>query len=72
MDNNIRIKGLKGSNKFKLSLEDISLVAGVYYFDVIVIDKGETLYRKINACSFTMDDKYRGEGFLILDHSWNK
>ncbi|WP_066875090.1 ABC transporter ATP-binding protein [Clostridium mediterraneense] len=72
VDNNIRIKGLKGSNKFKLSLEDISLVAGVYYFDVIVIDKGETLYRKINACSFTMDDKYRGEGFLILDHSWNK
>ena len=72
VDNQMNVKGLKGLNKFKLNLEDISLVAGVYYLDVIIISKGETVYRKINAFSFTMEDKYRGEGFLILEHSWNK
>ena len=72
VDNQMNIKGLKGLNKFKLNLEDISLVAGVYYLDVIIISKGEIVYRKINAFSFTMEDKYRGEGFLILEHSWNK
>ena len=72
VDNQMNVKGLKGLNKFKLNLEDISLVAGVYYLDVIIISKGETVYRKVNAFSFTMEDKYRGEGFLILEHSWNK
>ncbi|MGL5820369.1 MAG: polysaccharide ABC transporter ATP-binding protein [Sarcina sp.] len=72
IDNNVNLKGTKGLNKIKLNLEDISLVAGVYYFDVIILDKDETVYRKINAFSFTMEDKYRGEGFLILEHSWNK
>ncbi|MGL4740478.1 MAG: polysaccharide ABC transporter ATP-binding protein [Sarcina sp.] len=72
IDNSVSLKGTKGLNKIKLNLEDISLVAGVYYFDVIILDKDETIYRKINAFSFTMEDKYRGEGFLILEHSWNK
>lgn len=72
VDDHININGLKGANKFKLNFEDISLVAGVYYIDIVIIDGGETIYRKINAFNFTMEDKYRGEGFLILDHSWNK
>ncbi|MGL5573977.1 MAG: polysaccharide ABC transporter ATP-binding protein, partial [Sarcina sp.] len=72
VDEHINVKGLKGLNKFKLNLEDISLVAGVYYLDVIIMSKGETVYRKVNAFNFTMEDKYRGEGFLILEHSWNK
>lgn len=71
-DEHINIKGKNGANKFSLNLEDISLVAGVYYLDVVIIDGAETIYRKINAFSFTMEDKYRGEGFLILEHSWNK
>ena len=72
VDEHINIKGLKGSNKFTLNLEDVSLVAGVYYLDVVVISGGETIYRKVNAFDFTMEDKYRGEGFLILEHSWKK
>ena len=72
VDDQLNVKGIKGSNKFNLNLEDISLVAGVYYLDVIIMNKGETIYRKVNAFSFTMEDKYRGEGFLILEHSWNK
>ncbi|MGL4759925.1 MAG: ABC transporter ATP-binding protein [Sarcina sp.] len=72
VDDQLNVKGLKGSNKFSLNLEDISLVAGVYYLDVIIMNKGETIYRKVNAFNFTMEDKYRGEGFLILEHSWNK
>ncbi|MGL4992120.1 MAG: ABC transporter ATP-binding protein [Sarcina sp.] len=72
VDNNINIAGKSGVNRFSLNLEDISLVAGVYYFDVLIIEEGETIYRKVNAFNFTMEDRYRGEGFLILEHSWEK
>lgn len=72
IDGNLSLSGKKGKDSFKLSLEEISLVAGVYYFDVIIQDEKDTVYRKINAYNFTIKDKYRGEGFLILDHSWGK
>ncbi|MDM0458432.1 ABC transporter ATP-binding protein [Clostridium perfringens] len=59
-----------GANKLKVSLNKINLVAGVYYIDFVLRDGEEEVYRKINVYSFTLNDKYRGEGFLILGHSW--
>lgn len=59
-----------GVNKLKVSLNEVNLVAGVYYIDFVLRDGEEEVYRKINAYSFTLNDKYRGEGFLILGHSW--
>ena len=59
-----------GVNKLKVSLNKINLVAGVYYIDFVLRDGEEEVYRKINVYSFTLNDKYRGEGFLILGHSW--
>ncbi|HAT4132672.1 ATP-binding cassette domain-containing protein [Clostridium perfringens] len=59
-----------GINKLKVSLNKINLVAGVYYIDFVLRDGEEEVYRKINVYSFTLNDKYRGEGFLILGHSW--
>lgn len=59
-----------GVNKLKVSLNKVNLVAGVYYIDFVLRDGEEEVYRKINGHSFTLNDKYRGEGFLILGHSW--
>ncbi|MFH5918741.1 ABC transporter ATP-binding protein [Clostridium perfringens] len=59
-----------GVNKLKVSLNKVNLVAGVYYIDFVLRDGEEEVYRKINGYSFTLNDKYRGEGFLILEHSW--
>ncbi|MDM0577679.1 ABC transporter ATP-binding protein [Clostridium perfringens] len=59
-----------GVNKLKVSLNKVNLVAGVYYIDFVLRDSEEEVYRKINGYSFTLNDKYRGEGFLILGHSW--
>ncbi|HFD2030037.1 TPA: polysaccharide ABC transporter ATP-binding protein [Clostridium perfringens] len=59
-----------GVNKLKVALNKVNLVAGVYYIDFVLRDGEEEVYRKINAYSFTLNDKYRGEGFLILGHSW--
>lgn len=59
-----------GVNKLNVSLNRVNLVAGVYYIDFVLRDGDEEVYRKINAYSFTLNDKYRGEGFLILGHSW--
>lgn len=59
-----------GANILNVSLNKINLVAGVYYIDFVLRDGEEEVYRKINAHSFTLNDKYRGEGFLILGHSW--
>ncbi|EOU1652222.1 ABC transporter ATP-binding protein [Clostridium perfringens] len=59
-----------GVNKLKVSLNKVNLVAGVYYIDFVLRDGEEEVYRKINGYSFTLNDKYRGEGFLILRHSW--
>lgn len=60
-----------GVNKLKVSVNKVNLVAGVYYIDFVLRDGEEEVYRKINAYSFTLNDKYRGEGFLILEHSWD-
>ncbi len=60
-----------GVNKLNVSLKKVNLVAGVYYIDFVLRDGEEEVYRKINAYSFTLNDKYRGEGFLILGHSWD-
>ena len=57
-------------NKLNVSFNMIILVAGVYYIDFVLRDGEEEVYRKINVYSFTLNDKYRGEGFLILGHSW--
>ena len=59
-----------GVNKLKVSLNKVNLVAGVYYIDFVLRDGEEEVYRKINGYSFTLNDKYRGEGFLILGHYW--
>lgn len=59
-----------GVNKLNVSLNKVNLVAGVFYIDFVLRDGEEEVYRKINAYSFTLNDKYRGEGFLILGHSW--
>ena len=59
-----------GVNKLNVSLNKVNLVAGVYYIDFVLRDGEEEVYRKINGYSFTLNDKYRGEGFLILGHSW--
>ncbi|MFQ7565476.1 MAG: ABC transporter ATP-binding protein, partial [Clostridium perfringens] len=55
-----------GVNKLKVSLNKVNLVAGVYYIDFVLRDGEEEVYRKITGYSFTLNDKYRGEGFLIL------
>lgn len=59
-----------GVNKINVTLNKVNLVAGVYYIDFVLREGDEEVYRKINAYSFTLNDKYRGEGFLILGHSW--
>lgn len=59
-----------GVNKIKVVLEKTNLVAGVYYIDFVLMDGKNEVFRKINAYSFTLDDRYRGEGFIILNHSW--
>lgn len=69
-DNMKRIPFNLGVNKLNVSLNKVNLVAGVYYIDFVLRDGDEEVYRKINAYSFTLNDKYRGEGFLILGHSW--
>lgn len=69
-DNMKRIPFNLGVNKLNISLNKVNLVAGVYYIDFVLRDGDEEVYRKINAYSFTLNDKYRGEGFLILGHSW--
>lgn len=69
-DNTKSIPFNLGVNKLNVSLNKVNLVAGVYYIDFVLRDGEEEVYRKINAYSFTLNDKYRGEGFLILGHSW--
>ena len=61
-----------GINKVKFSLESLNLVSGDYYLDIVFLSENNEIYRKIKAYRFNISDKYRGEGFIILNHNWSK
>lgn len=61
-----------GINKVYFNLKSLSLMSGVYYLDVVFLSEDTEIYRKEKAYKFTMNDKYRGEGFIILEHRWSK
>lgn len=72
IDHNKKIPNEVGENKTFFSIDGLNLMAGVYYFDAIILTGEEEPYRKVNVCNFTLDDKYRGEGFIILKHTWGE
>ncbi|MPQ43246.1 polysaccharide ABC transporter ATP-binding protein [Clostridium tarantellae] len=59
-----------GVNKIEFYINKLNLMSGVYYFDCIIKNNEDEIFRKINIYNFTLDDKYRGEGFIVLEHSW--
>jgi teichoic acid transport system ATP-binding protein len=60
----------KGINKINLTIKDIRLMAGNYYMDFVLYSGEKEIYRKFNVYKFIVKDKYRGEGFIILKHTW--
>lgn len=47
-------------------------MSGIYYLDIVFLSDDKEFYRKTKAYKFVMNDKYRGEGFIILQHNWSK
>lgn len=61
-----------GKNTIYFNLKNLNLVSGIYYIDVVFLCNNEEIYKKIKAYNFTINDKYRGEGFIVLDHEWEQ
>lgn len=63
---------LLGNNIVYFSLESLNLMSGVYYIDIVFLCDNEEIYRKMKAYDFIINDKYRGEGFIVLEHRWSR
>lgn len=61
-----------GKNTIYFNLKNLNLVSGIYYIDVVFLCNNEEIYIKIKAYNFTINDKYRGEGFIVLEHEWEQ
>lgn len=61
-----------GKNTIYFNLKNLNLVSGIYYIDVVFLCNNEEIYKKIKAYNFTINDKYRGEGFIVLEHEWEQ
>ena len=61
-----------GKNTIYFNLKNLNLVSGIYYIDVVFLYNNEEIYKKIKAYNFTINDKYRGEGFIVLEHEWEQ
>ena len=61
-----------GKNTIYFNLKNLNLVSGIYYIDVVFLCNNKEIYKKIKAYNFTINDKYRGEGFIILEHEWEQ
>lgn len=61
-----------GKNTIYFNLKNLNLVSGIYYIDVVFLCNNEGIYKKIKAYNFTINDKYRGEGFIVLEHEWEQ
>lgn len=72
IDSYRKIPFLIGINKVYFNLKNLNLMSGIYYLDVVFLSEDKEFYRKVKAYKFIMNDKYRGEGFIILEHKWLK
>ena len=61
-----------GKNTIYFNLKNLNLVSGIYYIDVVFLCNNKEIYKKIKAYNFTINDKYRGEGFIVLEHEWEQ
>ena len=61
-----------GKNTIYFNLKNLNLVSGIYYIDVVFLYNNEEIYKQIKAYNFTINDKYRGEGFIVLEHEWEQ
>ena len=61
-----------GKNTIYFNLKNLNLESGIYYIDVVLLCNNEEIYKKIKAYNFTINDKYRGEGFIVLEHEWEQ
>ena len=61
-----------GKNTIYFDLKNLNLVSGIYYIDVVFLCNNKEIYKKIKAYNFTINDKYRGEGFIVLEHEWEQ
>ena len=61
-----------GKNTIYFNLKNLNLVSGIYYIDVVFLCNNEEIYKRIKDYNFTMNDKYRGEGFIVLEHEWEQ
>lgn len=61
-----------GVNKMYFNLKSLNLMSGIYYLNIVFLSRNKEIYRKMKAYKFIMNDKYRGEGFIILEHKWSK
>lgn len=71
VDSGKKIPWKFGENKISFRIKKLNLMAGIYYFDLVFYDGKDEIYKKINIKNFRIDDKYRGEGFIVLEHKWN-
>ncbi len=72
IDSDKKIPFSLGNNKICFNLKSLNLMSGIYYLDIVFLSDDKEFYRKTKAYKFVMNDKYRGEGFIILQHNWSK
>lgn len=72
IDSYKKIPFLLGDNKVYFNLKSLNLMSGIYYIDIVFLSHHEKIYRKPKVYGFIINDKYRGEGFIVLDHKWSK
>ena len=72
IDSHKNIPFFLGKNTIYFNLKNLNLVSGIYYIDVVFLCNNEEIYKKIKAYNFTINDKYRGEGFIVLEHEWEQ
>ncbi len=63
---------LVGNNKVYFNLRSLNLMSGIYYIDIVFLSNDKEIYRKVRAYNFIINDKYRGEGFIVLEHKWSR
>ncbi|MDO4536351.1 MAG: ABC transporter ATP-binding protein [Clostridium perfringens] len=72
IDSGKKIPSSLGNNRICFNLKNLNLMSGIYYLDIVFLSDNKEIYRKMKAYKFVMNDKYRGEGFIILEHKWSK
>lgn len=60
-----------GENELMFKIKSLNLMSGEYYINVVFEDGEKEIYRKQKVYSFIINDKYRGEGFIIPEHTWS-